>query len=80
MGRRQFILIIIDKDTDEFTVEGPMDDDRAWNKAVVNAQKVGRSLRCFGMGNLTPKAAAGEWQALSGGKQVAPGSIVSPTD
>jgi hypothetical protein len=78
MAARTFILIVVDRDTAEFTVEGPIRDDRPWNRAVVNAQKVGRNLRCFGMGDLAPDAAADEWQASHGGRRLAPGSIVSP--
>jgi hypothetical protein len=76
---RSFVLIVLDRDTGEFTVEGPMSDDRAWNKAVVNAQQVGRNIRCFGMGDMAPDAAAAEWQAAHGGTRVAAGSIVTPS-
>jgi hypothetical protein len=37
MTQRQFVLVVVDRDTTEFTVEGPMSDDRPWNSAVVNA-------------------------------------------
>ena len=36
MANRQFVLIVVDRDTGEFTIEGPMVDDRPWN-AVVDA-------------------------------------------
>ena len=58
MTKRQFVLVVVDRDTGEFTVEGPMRDDRFWNRAVVNAQKVGRNIRCFSMGDITPDVAA----------------------
>jgi hypothetical protein len=74
---RTFVLIVVDRDTGEFTVEGPMTDDRPWNKAVVDAQKVGRNIRCFGMGNTPPDAAAAEWQGAHGGRRIAAGSIVT---
>jgi hypothetical protein len=35
MTKRQFVLVVVDRDTGEFTVEGPMGDDRLWNSAVV---------------------------------------------
>ena len=35
MSKRQFVLVVVDRDTGEFTVEGPMSDDRLWNSAVV---------------------------------------------
>ena len=36
-----FYMIIIDKDSGSFSVEGPMTDDKHWNHAVVVAQKEG---------------------------------------
>ena len=76
MTQRQFVLVVVDQDTDEFTVEGAMSDDRLWNSAVVNAQKVGRNIRCFGMGELTPDIAAAEWRSSHGGRRIAAGPIV----
>jgi hypothetical protein len=78
LSGRSFVLIVIDRDTGEFTVEGPMTDDRPWNKAVVNAQKVGRNIRCFGMGDMAPDDAAVEWQGAHGGWRIVAGSIVTP--
>jgi hypothetical protein len=78
MPGRQFVLIVVDRDKGEFTVEGPMTDDRPWNTAVVEAQRVGRNLRCFSMGDMPPDAAASEWQARYGGIRLAVGSIVWP--
>jgi len=76
MTPRKFVLVVVDRDTGEFTVEGPMSDDRPWNTAVVNAQEVGRNIRCFGMGDLAPEIAAGEWRSSYGGTRIASGSIV----
>ena len=78
MPNRQFVLVVVDRDTGEFTIEGPMIDDRPWNCAVVNGQRIGRNLRCFGMGDVKPGAAAAEWQERHGGIQLAAGSIVWP--
>ena len=80
MTQRQFVLVVVDRDTDEFTVEGPMSNDRAWNSAAVEAQKVGRNIRCFGMGDIAPDAAAVEWLSSYGGRRIAPGSIVWAAD
>jgi len=77
MAQRKFVLVVVDRDTGEFTVEGPMRDDRLWNTAVVNAQKFGRNIRCFGMGDLTPDVAAAEWCSSFGGRRIAAGSIIS---
>jgi hypothetical protein len=74
MPGRTFVLVIVDRDSGEFTVEGPMSDDRPWNRAVVDAQKSGRNVRCFGLGDMIPDAAAAEWQAAHGGQRVAAGS------
>ena len=78
MARRQFVLVVVDRNTGEFTIEGPMVDDRPWNSAVVDAQRFGRNLRCFGMGDVKPDAAAAEWQARHGGIRLAAGSLVWP--
>jgi len=76
MTKRQFVLVVVDRDSSEFTVEGPMSDDRLWNSAVVNAQKVGRNIRCFSMGDIEPDVAATEWHSSYGGRRMASGSIV----
>jgi hypothetical protein len=76
MTPRNFVLVVVDRDTGDFTVEGPMSDDRPWNSAVVNAQKIGRNIRCFAMGDLAPDIAAGEWQSSYGGLRITSGSIV----
>ena len=76
MTQRKLVLVVVERDTGEFTVEGPMSDDRPWNSAVVNAQKIGRNIRCFGMGDLAPDIAAGEWRSSYGGIRIASGSIV----
>jgi hypothetical protein len=79
MAGREFVLVVVDLDIEEFTVEGPMSDDRPLSRAVVKARGAGRSIRCFGMGDLPPDSAASEWQNLrNGARRVAPGSIVSP--
>ena len=51
-----------------------MRDDRPWNRAIVDAQRIGRNVRCFQMGNLAPDAAA-EWQSNHGGRRVAAGAL-----
>jgi hypothetical protein len=78
MAGRTFVLVLVDRDAGEFTVEGPMSDDRPWMRAVVDAQKAGRNVRCFGLGDMIPDAAAAEWRTTHGGQRVAAGSIVVP--
>jgi hypothetical protein len=43
---------------------------------VVNAQRVGRNIRCFSMGEIAPDIAATEWHSSHGGRRIASGSIV----
>jgi hypothetical protein len=78
MPSRTFVLIVVDRDTGEFSVEGPMTDERPWNKAVSDAHEVGRNIRCFAIGNMRPDAAAAEWQSAHGGRRLAAGSILTP--
>ena len=80
MSPREFVLLVVDRETGEFSVEGPMTDDRFWNKAVIDAQVKGRKICCFGMGDLSPDAAASEWLSLcnGGARRLAAGSIVTP--
>ncbi len=77
MAGRTLVLVVVDRDTGEFTVEGPLSDDRPWNRAVVDARKAGRNVQCFSLGDMMPEAAAAEWQAAHGGQRLAAGSIVA---
>jgi hypothetical protein len=43
---------------------------------VVDAQRVGRNIRCFSIGDITPDLAATEWHSSYGGCRIASGSIV----
>ena len=42
-----FLLVVKDEDEKVFSVEGPMQDDRAWMERIVAAQDAGRAVRCF---------------------------------
>jgi hypothetical protein len=77
MAGRIFVLVVVDRDSGEFAVEGSLSDDRPWYRAVVDAQKAGRNVRYFRLGDMSPDAAAAEWQAAHGGRRVAAGSIVA---
>ena len=47
-----FYLVVIDEDKRQLTVEGPMQDDTAWNTCVCDAQDQGRhvaALLCVGL-------------------------------
>jgi hypothetical protein len=77
MPRQQpFYLIITDGDNGTFSVEGPMTDDRLWNRTVVTAQKSGRKVRCSEARELSAEDAARNWLQRYSGKQVQPGEIV----
>jgi hypothetical protein len=71
-----FYLIVLDQDRNEFSVEGPMDDDAGWNSRVCKAQAAGRHVRCSAALDPTRESAATNWQQRFGGKLVPPGSIV----
>jgi hypothetical protein len=71
-----FFMIVTDKDNGTFSVEGPMTDDRPWNRAVVVAQKSGRRVRCFAASGSSAEDAARDWLQRYSGKQVLPGEIV----
>lgn len=77
MAGRTFVLVIVDRDTGEFTIESHLSDDRPWSRGVVDAQKAGRNVRCFSLGDMTPDAAVTEWRAAHCGQRVAAGSIVA---
>lgn len=75
-----FFLIVRDDDTNQFSVEGPMQDDRPWITAVGAAQGNGRSVRCHNPGIATSANAVATSYALHhpGLKRVSAGSIVLP--
>jgi hypothetical protein len=73
-----FYLIVTDKDKETFSVEGPMNDDRPWNHAVVVAQKSGRRVRCATANGSSAEDAARDWLQQYSGKQVPSGEIVQP--
>ena len=79
MSGRTFVLVVVDRGTGEFTVEGPMSDDWPWGSAVLDAQKAGRNVHCFSLGDVSPDTAAIEWQERHFDTRVAAGSIVCPT-
>jgi hypothetical protein len=43
VGKSEFFLIVIDEDRKQFTVEGPVADDRPWSTAIAAAQHEGWS-------------------------------------
>jgi len=75
-GIAPFYLIVTDKDNATFSVEGPMTDDRPWNRAVVAAQKSGRQVRCSTASGSSADDVARNWLQWYSGKRVQPGEIV----
>ncbi len=73
-----FYLIVTDQDKETFSVEGPMTDDRQWNRAIVMAQKSGRRVRCSTADGPSAEDAARDWRQQYSGKQVPSGEIVRP--
>ena len=69
-----FYMLVIDDDRNQFTVEGPMQDDAAWIKLVRGAQTSGREVRCFNPNTSTDEML--EWGRAHGYVLVACGSIV----
>jgi len=74
--QQSFYLIVIDKDKETFSVEGPMTDDRQWNHAVVVAQKSGRRVRCSPANGASAEDAARDWRQRYSEMQVPSGEIV----
>jgi len=72
-----FYLIVTDRDSETFSVEGPMTDDRQWNHAVVVAQKSGRQVRSTMANGSSAENVARDWLQWYSGKQVPPGEIVN---
>jgi hypothetical protein len=76
MPGEPFYLIVIDKDSETFSVEGPMTDDRQWNRAVVVPRKSWRQVTCSTANGSSVEDAARDWLQRYSGKQVPPGEIV----
>ena len=76
MSQQSFYLIVTDQDKGTFSVEGPMTDDRQWNRAVVTAQKSGRRVRCSTANGPSVEDTARDWLQRYSGTRVPSGEIV----
>jgi hypothetical protein len=78
MGKTAFFLIVIDEDKKQFTVEGPLVDDKQLSLAVADAQSRGRKIRCCNIGKTSRVDAIAVWQRHYGHfyRFVEPGRIV----
>lgn len=75
---KPFLIIVTDRDTDEFTIEGPMIDDKPWIDAVRAAHDAGRQVSCHAPGPGTREEVA-QWEGKHLKLKLAPsGSIVRP--
>lgn len=77
-SRKSFFLAVLDGDRGEFSIEGPMADDRPWNHAVVLAQRAGRRVRCLVEADRDRIIA--DMKALYSWRLVRAGSIVRPAE
>ena len=74
-----FFLIVADLDTGRFCVEGPMTDDRPWQRAAQRAKETqSRHIHC-GPASPDRNALAREFQQAHKFRGVPPGSIVRPS-
>jgi hypothetical protein len=82
LPQHQFFYVVVDSDKKQFTVEGPMSDDNAWNKAVVAAQGNDREINGFAVPTTTlgsADAVADRYAAeYKGYQRMSAGSIVRP--
>ena len=81
MGTSKLFLIVVDEDRKQFTVEGPLADDRPWNAAITAAQQEGRKIKCCNLGSPSRAHTMEIWQQHYGHfyQFVLPGRIVSPS-
>jgi hypothetical protein len=73
-----FLLAVVDHDTERFTIEGPMSDDRPWVGEIVRARRAGRHITCCVM-NCSAEEAIAVWQQAYGYAIWPPGLIVAPS-
>jgi hypothetical protein len=80
MPKREFLLVVTDRDRGEFTIEGPMSDDTRWNSVVVDAQRAGRQVNCHTPGPGTKETVAARVAIQLRLKEAQAGSIVHPSN
>jgi hypothetical protein len=44
-----FFLVLVDEDRKLFNIVGPMTDDTAWGRKIVELQESGKNVRCFAL-------------------------------
>ncbi len=44
---QEFLFVVVDIETGEFSIHGPMRDDTGWTDRVFSAQRRGRRVRCY---------------------------------
>jgi len=72
-----FFLVVYDADRCVFSLEGPLLDDTAWERALARARKDGTPLYCVPSDKRTRALARREWQAsFPGWTEVEPGTLL----
>ena len=77
-ARELFRLYLIDWDKNQFTIEGPLTDTKAWVRAIDEASRSGRKVSCFTAPwtEAENDQAVHAWQLMFSQQYVPPGSIV----
>jgi hypothetical protein len=73
-----FMLIIVDHDTNRFTIEGPMIDAEGWTREIIAARKSGRQITCRVLCD-TVEGALTICEQTRSGTHWPSGSIVAPS-
>jgi hypothetical protein len=81
MSKPESFLVVVDDDRKQFTVEGPLTDERPWNVAITAAQQEGRKVKSVNLGSSSRAEAMRVWQEHYGHfyQFVPPGRIISPS-
>lgn len=72
-----FLLVVVDHETERFTIEGPMRDDRPWVEEILRARKAGRDITCFILAGADEDPES-LWRQAYGCTRWPEGSIISP--
>jgi hypothetical protein len=75
--RGPFLLVIVDRDTGRFTIEGPLTDAEGWMKEIAAARRAGRRITYRMAYDAVEAAVKSRVQAWAG-TQWPPGSIIAP--
>jgi hypothetical protein len=74
-----FLLVVVDHDTERFTIEGPMLDDQSWVEEILRASRAGRHITCFVLAG-SNRDPGSIWRQAYGCTRWPEGSIISPAE